>query len=99
MSYAIVNGSIYTETGRIPKGYLIVEEDTIKEIKEGPYTGDLETIDAEGQHILPGFIDIHIHGGYGEDAMDASYTGPVSYTHLTLPTTSIECRSRWSPYH
>ena len=24
---------------------------------------------------------------------------PVSYTHLTLPTTSIECRSRWSPYH
>ena len=24
--------------------------------------------------------------------------GPVSYTHLTLPTKSDECRSRWSPY-
>ena len=24
---------------------------------------------------------------------------PVSYTHLTLPTTIIRCRSRWSPYH
>ena len=24
---------------------------------------------------MPGFIDIHIHGGYGEDAMDASYEG------------------------
>ena len=24
---------------------------------------------------------------------------PVSYTHLTLPTTGHECRSRWSPYH
>ena len=24
---------------------------------------------------------------------------PVSYTHLTLPTTSGWCRSRWSPYH
>ena len=23
---------------------------------------------------------------------------PVSYTHLTLPTTLHECRSRWSPY-
>ena len=23
----------------------------------------------------------------------------VSYTHLTLPTTGIRCRSRWSPYH
>ena len=29
------------------------------------------------------------------------FTGssPVSYTHLTLPTTSALCRSRWSPYH
>ena len=24
---------------------------------------------------------------------------PVSYTHLTLPTTDVVCRSRWSPYH
>src|SRR5699024_8173896 len=33
------------------------------------------TYDAQGQHVLPGFIDIHMHGGYGEDAMDASYDG------------------------
>ena len=25
--------------------------------------------------------------------------GAVSYTHLTLPTSLAECRSRWSPYH
>ena len=25
--------------------------------------------------------------------------GAVSYTHLTLPTTLHECRSRWSPCH
>ena len=24
---------------------------------------------------------------------------PVSYTHLTLPTICLTCRSRWSPYH
>ena len=28
-----------------------------------------------------------------------SDAGTVSYTHLTLPTTSRRCRSRWSPYH
>ena len=28
-----------------------------------------------------------------------SWTGTVSYTHLTLPTTGSLCRSRWSPYH
>ena len=26
-------------------------------------------------------------------------TRAVSYTHLTLPTTRLRCRSRWSPYH
>ena len=29
----------------------------------------------------------------------ASCIETVSYTHLTLPTTLHECRSRWSPYH
>ena len=27
------------------------------------------------------------------------FPDPVSYTHLTLPTKDIRCRSRWSPYH
>ena len=30
---------------------------------------------------------------------DNIQTGSVSYTHLTLPTIHVECRSRWSPYH
>ena len=28
-----------------------------------------------------------------------SERGSVSYTHLTLPTTLHECRSRWAQYH
>ena len=27
------------------------------------------------------------------------HSEPVSYTHLTLPTSNTLCRSRWSPYH
>ena len=36
-----------------------------------------------------------------EDENIEIYVNPntVSYTHLTLPTTSRRCRSRWSPYH
>ena len=30
-------------------------------------------------------------------ANDTSDKGPVSYTHLTLPTSKPKCRSRWSP--
>ena len=28
-----------------------------------------------------------------------AHDAPVSYTHLTLPTIALLCRSRWSPYH
>ena len=31
--------------------------------------------------------------------LEGNYNEPVSYTHLTLPTTGSLCRSRWSPYH
>ena len=37
-----------------------------------------------------------IHGG--AKSLKFVDTTPVSYTHLTLPTTTL-CRSRWSPYH
>ena len=31
--------------------------------------------------------------------LEGAAIGPVSYTHLTLPTTCRVCISRWSPYH
>ena len=31
--------------------------------------------------------------------LESHYLAAVSYTHLTLPTTRLVCRSRWSPYH
>ena len=40
-------------------------------------------------------VELKQNGNPGEIT---SFT-PVSYTHLTLPTTVGPCRSRWSPYH
>ena len=51
---------------------------------------------AAGTHLVHapapegGRTIVYFHGN-GSD--------PVSYTHLTLPTMSLVCRSRWSPYH
>ena len=47
---------------------------------------------------LPGVTSIE---STQEHNLSAVYydTAAVSYTHLTLPTTLHECRSRWSPYH
>lgn len=88
--YVIENGRIYTETGTIKQGYIVIKNDKINSIEPGKYHGDLTTIDARGQHILPGFIDIHMHGGYGEDAMDASHDGlkHLSESLLSEGTTS-----------
>ncbi|MCB7376930.1 amidohydrolase family protein, partial [Bariatricus massiliensis] len=47
----------------------------IEAVESGVYIGPLTQHDAEGKILLPGFIDIHIHGGYGNDAMDASVEG------------------------
>ena len=44
--------------------------------------------------LLSGEADIGFMG-----SESTVYTYPVSYTHLTLPTTYWPCRSRWSPYH
>ena len=39
------------------------------------------------------------HGVKFEADFTLDEIDPVSYTHLTLPTTCTRCRSRWSPYH
>jgi len=33
---------------------------------------DETTLDASGHTVLPGFIDVHVHGGAGHDTMDAT---------------------------
>lgn len=89
--YVIANGRIYTENETIAQGYIIIDDGKIAQIGTGEYQGELTTIDLKGQHVLPGFIDIHMHGGYGEDAMDASFEGlkHLSESLLSEGTTSF----------
>ena len=46
--------------------------------------------------LIGNIINILINVGV---AMAPLASLAVSYTHLTLPTTRLVCRSRWSPYH
>ena len=41
----------------------------------------------------------HLLARWPLNLSEIQFPDPVSYTHLTLPTTGIRCRSRWSPYH
>ena len=50
-----------------------------------------EVIDAEGGYVLPGFIDIHVHGGGGADMMDESVEAihQMARAHAAHGTTAL----------
>ena len=56
----------------IEKGFIRFEDGIIKEIGDKPYEGKEEALDKSGFTLMPGFIDIHIHGSMGIDFMDAT---------------------------
>lgn len=67
---AIVNGSIIIGDDIIENKVLLFNDKiiAIQDAVEG--VQDVDVIDAKGGYISPGFIDIHIHGSFGSDAMD-----------------------------
>ena len=69
----IINGTVHTMDGlTIPNGYVAVSGTKIAKVgpmEECPPHWEGETLDAEGGHILPGFIDAHCHLGMFGDAL------------------------------
>ncbi len=67
---AIINANVVLENGIIWDGAILLADGKIVkaaekaklEIPEGA-----EIIDAEGAYVGPGFVDIHVHGGIGEN--------------------------------
>ncbi|MBQ9478387.1 MAG: amidohydrolase family protein, partial [Selenomonadaceae bacterium] len=47
-----------------------------------------EVIDARGMYVAPGFVNIHIHGCAGADAMDAQPSA-LETMRAFLPTTGV----------
>ena len=74
----IKNGNIFGEDGRFHKGYIRVEGMYIKELdrEEGPEDLVLEeqetVLDAQGLYVIPGLVDIHMHGCAGYDFCDGT---------------------------
>lgn len=88
------NANLYTPLGVIVHGMMLVNPNgTIDSIgPSGSINGDnAQIIDASGLTILPGFIDLHIHGGNGFNVMDANYESinEISKFHASQGTTSF----------
>ena len=88
----ITNGKILTSQGWIENGWLLLENSQIISLGEG--TTDVaydKKIDAKGNFVLPGGIDIHVHGGGGHDFMEGTEEAfrVATQTHLRHGTTAI----------
>lgn len=88
----IKNGNII-QKDQIKKGSVLIKDKKIEQIF---HTEDFNcdhdsVVDAKGQYISPGFIDIHTHGGGGYDFMDNTEDAIYNavYTHMIHGTTSI----------
>ncbi len=89
---AIINGRIVLENEVLDGGNIIFDE-KIKRISMDTDVSGCETIDAKGAYVLPGFIDIHIHGYKGCDASDANRDELLKMAEL-LPENGV---TAWCP--
>lgn len=90
---AILNGHILTENSILKNKALIFNESILNIVDEKSIDKNIfeEIIDAHGDYISPGFIDLHIHGSGGKDTMDATLNSleTISKTIATKGVTSF----------
>lgn len=81
--FAVINGKVILDN-EINQKVIIVDGQRIKEITDR-VPDDIEAVDAEGYYVSPGFINIHVHGYNGNDAMDGSFkTGPIAVLNTVI---------------
>ena len=88
----IINGRILTPQGWLEGGSVIVEDGKIAEVSNNNFAIEgAEIIDAKGCDIVPGGIEMHVHGGGGRDFMEGEEEAfrVAIEAHMQYGTTSI----------
>ena len=71
----IKNGLVWEESGSFLTKDLHIDSDTHRIAMDSADTADDTIIDASGLYVIPGLVDIHIHGAMGCDFSDGSAEG------------------------
>lgn len=92
MKTVIQNGKIVTPHGIIDDGSLLIEDGIIKAVSQSTIEiTEAASINANGNYVSPGFIDLHVHGGGGYDFMDGTTEAflKIAEIHLYHGTTAM----------
>lgn len=74
---AIINGTLVLHDHYIPNGVVLMKDGVIVDfgrMKDIQIPEGTEIIDAEGQYVAPGFVDIHTHASGGAEFKDDAIT-------------------------
>ncbi len=91
----VAGARVVAPGGTIENGYVHVQGDKIATVGSvSELTGRLahvERVDAGGAWLVPGFVDVHVHGGANRDFMDADEEAVREITkfHASNGTTSM----------
>ena len=69
----ILNGIVFTDEGKFSSQPVYTDGEYISSHPSG------ETLDVKGLYVLPGLVDIHIHGYAGTDFCDGNPDGLAPY--------------------
>jgi N-acetylglucosamine-6-phosphate deacetylase len=78
---------------------VVVRDGTIAELRASASQSD-ETIDLQGNFLAPGFVDVHVHGANGHDAMEANADAfhAICDYHASGGTTSLLLTTATAPF-
>lgn len=104
-THDILYGQVVTPSGIIEKGAVVLRNGWIEysgQAKELPAELTIPSaniVRLEEGYLLPGFIDIHVHGGNGEDFMDADkqVLDTITAYHSSQGTTSMLATTMTAP--
>src|SRR5262245_22186579 len=89
----ITGGRVATPDGVLDPGWLLVENGRISALGDGeaPRATDATVVDASGSWVVPGFVDIHCHGGGGAafTSPDPAHVRQVVDAHTAHGTTTM----------
>lgn len=91
MRKAIINANIVLEDRLLENAVCCYSDGNIEFVGNALVGSVDEVIDAKGAYLMPGFIDIHCHGGLGLDFTDGTVEEAVKMAqfHLSHGTTTL----------
>lgn len=86
---AIAGGDVVVADRVLSEATVIVDGERIAVVERRTSDGPAgaTVIDARGCHVVPGFIDVHVHGSHGHDVLDEG--APVARLAALLPAFGV----------